>query len=81
MNEPSEEMEEMEGWSNERLRLLTVISDCIDELRSLERKSGSPADLISETVQRLEQGLEIIRCEVAHPFLSLNSVPPSRLLH
>ena len=73
---------EMEEWSEERLRLLAIVSDCIDELESmLERTSGSCAELIADTVERLEQGLEIILRELAHPFIGRDSVPPSRVLH
>jgi hypothetical protein len=71
----------MDGWSKERLRLLLVILDCIDELRLLERTSGPCTELVVETVQRLEQGLKIIRWEVAHPFLGPDRFPPSRILH
>ena len=72
----------MEGWSKERLRLVTVVSDCIDALKDeLEGATGQHAELIIKTVQRLEQGLEIIRWEVAHPFLNRDCVPLLRIRH
>ena len=72
----------MAGWPSERLRLLTVILDCIDALRDeLEIATGQQDELIVKIIQRLEQGLEILQRELAHPFQGRDSVPPSRVLH
>jgi hypothetical protein len=71
-----------EGWSKERLRLLTVILDCIDEMRDeLERATGQQAELIAEIIRRLESGISVIQRELAHPFLGRDTIPPSRVLH